>query len=220
MKLERIKGKIPEVIYEVLSKEIAEFRPAQVKAINSGLLEGKNLLVCTPTASGKTLIAELASLKAILEKKGKVVYIAPLKALASEKFADFKNRYRGIIKVALSIGDIDSDDSYLAGFDMIICTAEKLDSLIRHGCSWLGAIRVIVIDEIHTLNDTQRGPVLEILITMLREIVSSAQILGLSATIGNPEEIAEWLDASLVIDDWRSVRLYKGIYLKGEVELL
>lgn len=220
MHLKKIKGKIPSQLYEILSKEITELRPAQVKAIKSGLLEGKNLLVCTPTASGKTLIAELSSLKSIIEGKGKTVYIVPLKALASEKFNDFKNRYGQIAKVALSIGEIDSADPYLAEYDLIICTAEKLDSLIRHHTPWLNSISVIVIDEIHMLNDPQRGPTLEILITILREIVKKAQILALSATIGNPEELAEWLNANLVLDDWRPVKLYKGVYFDGEIEFV
>ena len=122
MELQDIKEKLPKEFYGVLEKEIKEFRPAQKKAIKAGLLEEKNLLVCTPTASGKTLIAELAFMKAILERKGKAVYIVPLKALASEKFKDFKKRYSSLIRIAMSIGDIDSSDPYLAEYDLIICT--------------------------------------------------------------------------------------------------
>ena len=218
MNIQDIKEKIPSGLYEILSKEISELRPAQEKSINQGLLDGKNLLVCTPTASGKTLIAELACLKTILEHKGKAVYIVPLKALASEKFNDFKKRYGSIIKVALSIGDIDSADNYLADYDLIVCTSEKLDSLIRHHSPWISQINVIAVDEIHMLNDTERGPTLEIIITILRQLLKKLQIIGLSATIGNPEELAEWLDANLVIDNWRPVKLMKGIYLEGEVE--
>jgi len=218
MQLSSIKNKIPEQLYGVLEKEITELRPAQSKAIKHGLLEGKNLLVCTPTASGKTLIAELAALKSILEGKGKAVYIVPLKALASEKYKDFKQRYGHLIKVALSIGDIDSTDSYLAEYDLIITVSEKLDSLIRHHVPWLSLISTIIIDEIHLLNDPGRGPTLEILITILKQLLKKSQIIGLSATIGNPEELAEWLKANLVLDDWRPVKLHKGILLDGEIE--
>jgi helicase len=176
------------------------------------------MLVCTPTASGKTLIAELAALKSIIEGSGKAIYIVPLKALANEKYKDFKKRYDGIAKVALSIGDIDSTDSYLIDYDLIITTSEKLDSLIRHHAPWLSLISTIIIDEIHLLNDAGRGPTLEILITILRQLLKKAQIIGLSATIGNPEELSEWLKAELVIDNWRPVKLHKGVYLNGEVE--
>lgn len=218
MDLESIKNRIPKELYEILKKDIEELRPAQKKAIESGLLDGKNLLVCTPTASGKTLIAELAALKSIIEGKGKAIYIVPLKALASEKLKDFKKRYDGTVKIALSIGDIDSADSYLIDYDLIITTSEKLDSLIRHHAPWLSLISTIIIDEVHLLNDPSRGPTLEILITILRQLLKKSQIIALSATIGNPEELAEWLKAELVADDWRPVELHKGVYLDGEVD--
>ncbi|MDP6648407.1 MAG: DEAD/DEAH box helicase [Candidatus Woesearchaeota archaeon] len=218
MELRLIKHKIPKELYTILEKEVKELRPAQEKAIKKGLLERKNLLVCTPTASGKTLIAELAALKSIIGGNGKAIYIVPLKALASEKYKDFKKRYDGIAKVALSIGDIDSTDSYLVDYDLIITTSEKLDSLIRHHAPWLSLISTIIIDEIHLLNDPGRGPTLEILITILRQLLNKAQIIALSATIGNPEELSEWLKAELVIDDWRPVKLHKGVYLDGDIE--
>src|SRR3989338_1312526 len=102
MKIGSIKDKIPEELYEaLLSEKIIEMRPAQEKAIGKGLLEGKNILVCTPTASGKTLIAELACFKAVFEKRGKAVYIVPLKALASEKYNDFRRKYGKKAKIAL-----------------------------------------------------------------------------------------------------------------------
>ncbi len=218
MELKLIKGEIPEKLYAILEKEIRELRPAQEKAVKKGLLDGKNLLVCTPTASGKTLIAELAALKSIIEGRGKAIYIVPLKALASEKYKDFRKRYDNSAKVALSIGDFDSADSYLIDYDLIICTAEKLDSLIRHHTPWLSLVSVIIIDEVHLLNDAERGPTLEILITILRQLLKKSQIIALSATIGNPRELAEWLNAELVEDDWRPVKLHKGVYLNGEVE--
>jgi helicase len=218
MELKLIKNKIPEKLYTILEKEITELRPAQEKAIKKGLLERKSLLVCTPTASGKTLIAELAALKSIIEGNGKAIYIVPLKALASEKYKDFRKRYEGIAKVALSIGDIDSADSYLVDYDLIITTSEKLDSLIRHHAPWLSLISTIIIDEVHLLNDPGRGPTLEIIITILRQLLKKSQIIALSATIGNPEELANWLDANLVIDNWRPVELHKGVYLNGEIE--
>lgn len=218
MELKSIKNSIPEELYEILEKEITKLRPAQEKSIKKGLLEGKNLLVCTPTASGKTLIAELAALKSIIEGKGKTVYIVPLKALAFEKYKDFKRKYSKIAKIALSIGNIDSSDPYLADCDLLVVTAEKLDSLTRHHAPWLTSIATVVIDEIHLLNDSERGPTLEILITILKKLLKNVQIIGLSATIGNAEELSEWLDADLVVDEWRPVKLHKGIYFDGKIE--
>ncbi|MBW3015853.1 DEAD/DEAH box helicase [Candidatus Woesearchaeota archaeon] len=208
---------IPKELKEILSN-IDELRPAQEKSINAGLLKGKNLLVCTPTASGKTLVAELAAMSSIMNRIGKAVYIVPLKALATEKHKDFIKKYRAHANIGISIGDLDKKEDYLQKYDFIIVTAEKLDSLIRHNVSWLKDISTIIIDEIHLLNDPGRGPTLEILITMLRQLLPRAQIIALSATIGNPSELAEWLDADLVLDNWRPVELKKGIYFKEKIE--
>jgi len=219
MNFEEIKGKLPEKAYEILSQDIKKLLPCQEKSVKKGLFEGKNLLVCTPTASGKTLIAELAFCKAIFEGKGKAIYIVPLKALASEKNKDFLKRYGKVMRIALSIGDFDSVDSYLMDYDLIITTSEKLDSLIRHHTPWLNLVSTVIFDEIHLLNDPGRGPTLEILITILKKILPKVQIIGLSATIGNPKQLAKWLEAELVEDDWRPVKLHKGTYLQGKVEL-
>ena len=218
MDIKKIKQHIPEKLYKIISEDIDELRPSQIKAIDAGLFEENNLLICTPTASGKTLIAELAAVKNILERKGKAVYIVPLRALANEKFKEFKKKYGKLFRIALSIGDTDSADPYLMDYDFIFTTSEKLDSLIRHHSPWLKYIKTVIIDEIHLMNDPGRGPTLEILITILRKLLEKPQLIALSATIGNPEELAEWLDASLVTDSWRPVKLEEGIYYNGEIE--
>lgn len=220
MHLKDIKSRIPEKFYEALRKEgISELRPSQSKSVQAGLLERKNILVCTPTASGKTLVGEIAAIKSILEAKGKSLYIVPLKALATEKYREFVRKYP-FVDTALSIGDLDSPEHRLAKKDLIVCTAEKLDSLLRHKVEWIKDVGCIVVDEIHLLNDPGRGPTLEIILTITKRLLPQAQIVGLSATIGNPEDLADWLDAELVLDDWRPVELKKGIYLGGKIEFL
>lgn len=219
--LNEISVKLPMPIVEILKKDIVSLRPCQEKAVHAGLLEGKNLLVCTPTASGKTLIAEMACLTAILSRKGKAVYIVPLKALANEKFKDFTRRWGSLCSVCLSIGDVDDHGPILESKDFIICTAEKLDAVMRHRAQWVSSVACVVIDEIHLLNDPGRGPTLEILITMLRTVAKQnqhVQFIGLSATIGNPQELADWLDAELIVDDWRPSPLFKGVYYDGRIE--
>lgn len=219
MKLSKFKKEIPGTIFDVLEKRgFEELRPSQEKSIKAGLFKDKNLLVCTPTASGKTLVAELGILNAIFHDKGKAVYVVPLRALASEKFKDFKKRYDKFFSIAISSGDIDSADSYLEKYDLIITTSEKLDSLIRHRAPWLSRVKVMVLDEIHLLNDPGRGPTLEIIMTIMKKLVSNIQIIGLSATIGNPKELAGWMDAKLVVDKWRPVRLDKGVFLNEKIE--
>ena len=216
-KAEELKGKIPEELFRIISSEIEEFRPSQTKAIDAGLLEGKNLLVCTPTASGKTLIAEIALMSAILGGKGKGIYAVPLKALASEKYKDFTKKYGHLAKIKLLTSDLDS--SWAPDCDLCICTNEKLDSLLRRrNQSWIGSIKTVVIDEIHLLNELSRGPVIEIVITILKKKLKRLQLIGLSATIGNPGELAHWLEAELILDEWRPVKLHQGIYLDGEID--
>ena len=210
--------RIPRVIRSLIEKqEIKELRPAQSKALDAGLLKDKSLIICTPTSSGKTLVAELAFLNHFLNKKGKSVYTCPLKALATEKYKEFRIKYPEI-KVALSIGDPEKKEPFLDQADLIICSNERLDSLIRQEPQWVKEISLLVVDEIHLLNEVSRGPTLEIVITLLKRLNEKLQILGLSATIGNPEELAEWLQAETILDYWRPVELYKGIYLENEID--
>ena len=191
-------------------QKFPNLNPVQEKSVNSGLLDSKSLLVCAPTASGKTLVATMAITKHLGE--GKVIYLVPLKALANEKFKEYRDLLADTsYKVIQSTGDIDSESGYLANYDLLILTTEKLDSLIRHKVSWLSEVKLVVIDEIHLLNDPNRGPTLEVIITLLKKLISP-QIIGLSATIGNPKALSNWLGAELVIDDWRPVELKQGTY--------
>ncbi|MBS3141942.1 DEAD/DEAH box helicase [Candidatus Woesearchaeota archaeon] len=221
MLIQKYEDHIPKDTYSVLLQEgITELRPCQIKAIDKGVMHGKSMIVCSPTASGKTLVGEMACINTIVHQGKKAVYIVPLKALANEKFRDFRKRYGNKIKIALSIGDLDESESYLASYDLIICTAEKLDSLLRHHTPWITSVKTIVVDEIHLLNDPGRGPTLEVLMTLLRQVIPGLQIIGLSATIGNPEMLAAWLEAELVLDGWRPVKLHEGVYLDGEIEFV
>lgn len=206
----------PPPVLEILKKELEILNPPQAAALNAGLLERKNIVVASPTASGKTMIAELAILKNFLSSRGKAVYIVPLKALASEKYSEFSEKYRKIgMKIAISIGDLDSNDTWLENHDLIIASNEKMDSLLRHEAKWVSSVSLVVCDEVHMLNDVSRGPTLEIVLTRMRDMCD-AQFLALSATIKNAEEIAEWLGANLVKSDYRPVKLYYGVAYPDE----
>jgi len=213
MKVEELR--IDERIKEVLKKRgISELYPPQAEALTSGILKGENALIAIPTASGKTLIAEIAIVNRLLKEGGKAVYLVPLKALAEEKFKEFKDWEELGLKVAMATGDYDSKDEWLGGYDIIIATAEKFDSLLRHGSSWIRNVKVLVVDEIHLIGSRDRGATLEFIIT---QMLNRAQIIGLSATIGNPEELAEWLNAKLIKSDWRPVKLRRGVFYQGFV---
>jgi helicase len=215
---------IPEQLKEVtLRSGIAELYPPQEEAVNCGVLNCKNLVLASPTASGKTLIAELAGLKHVLERNGKVIYLTPLRALANEKYDEFK-KYCSLRKkdgkrvtVGISTGDFDSKDPWLQRNDIIVTTNEKADSLLRHRAKWMEEITLVVADEIHLLNEAERGPTLEVVLARLMQVSPGTQILALSATIRNVDEIAEWLKAHHVATEWRPVTLKEGVLLNNEI---
>jgi helicase len=216
---------VPKLVKEVtLRSGIDELYPPQKEAIQAGVLEGKNLILASPTASGKTLIAELCSLKQVLENNGKVIYLSPLRALANEKFDEFK-KYTSIqkadgrqVRVGISTGDFDSGDPWLGRYDIIVTTNEKADSLLRHRVKWMDGISLVVADEVHLLNDGDRGPTLEVVLARLMQVNPEMQVLALSATIRNVEEIAAWLKAGYVITEWRPVSLKEGVLLHEEIQ--
>ncbi len=206
---------LPEYFKQHYTK-FPNLTPIQEKSVKAGLLDNKSQLICAPTASGKTLVATMAIANTL--GKGKAIYLVPLKALANEKFKEYQKLLENTkYKVIMSTGDIDSESNYLANYDLLILTTEKLDSLLRHKVAWIGEIKTVVVDEIHLLNDPKRGPTLEIILTLLKSLIQP-QIIGLSATIGNPQELAQWLEADLVIDTWRPVELKQGIYCEEKTE--
>ncbi|KXB01547.1 hypothetical protein AKJ44_02400, partial [candidate division MSBL1 archaeon SCGC-AAA261F17] len=206
---------LPEEVTEVLEESgITELYPPQAKAIEKGVLDGKSLTFAIPTAAGKTLVAELCMLKSILEEGGKCLYVVPLRALASEKFEEFKGKYESLgVEVGVATGDYDVSGSELARYDILVATSEKVDSLLRHKAKWLADLStVVVFDEIHLINDPGRGPTLEVLAARLRQLNPDLQVLGLSATISNSSSIADWLSAQHVRSEWRPVPLKEGVY--------
>jgi helicase len=220
MQASELKGSLPNEMLETMEQRgIKSLTPPQELAVKRGLLKGENMVVASPTASGKTFIAEMAMLHSVVWDRKKAVYVAPMRALVSEKYEEFKEAYP-FLKIAMSIGDLDSLDKWLSGYDIVFVSTEKFDSLIRHGLDWLGDIGCVVIDEVHMLDDPSRGPTLEILMTKLRRLCKGAQLLALSATVGNAKEIAKWLDAELVESDYRPVRLEKGVTFSGKAYYL
>jgi len=208
---------IPEKIKNFYVKQgLTQLYPPQEQAIRTGVLDGANLLAAIPTASGKTLIAELAMLTSIL-KGGKALYIVPLRALASEKYEYFKKFSEIGIRAGISTGEFDSRDEWLANNDVIVATSEKVDSLIRNGASWMLGITVVVADEVHLIDSANRGPTLEVILSKLQSN-KQIQIIALSATIGNAGEIADWLKARVVTSTWRPVELNEGTFFKDVIK--
>ncbi len=203
-------------IAEILRSDgIEKLYPTQTSTIPH-VIEGKNLVAAVPTASGKSLIGYIALLRAF--KQGhRGMYIVPLRALASEKYEELKHFEKIGARVAVSTGDLDSKGENLRKFDIVVATSEKADSLLRHSSTWIGELSVLVVDEIHLINDAERGPTLEMVIARLRKLVPNIQVVGLSATIKNSKQIADWLEAEHVTSEWRPVDLKYGSYCDGEI---
>ena len=109
--------------------------------------------------------------------------------------------------IGLGIGDSTSEAKKINECDILVCTSEKLDSIVRNRSEVMSNVSIIVADEFHLLNDVSRGPTLEINLTKLRYLKPNAQIIALSATVGNCQELANWLGADLITSDWRPVAL-------------
>ncbi len=198
----------PDLLADYTGRGITELYPPQAACVEAGLFAGKNLLIAIPTASGKTLVAEMAMHHQV-GRGGKCLYIVPLRALASEKFEEFSGKG---LRVGIATGDFDRRDEYLGRNDIIVATSEKVDSLLRNRTPWLAEVTLLVIDEVHLIDDPSRGATLEMVIAKLRHKNPAIQIIALSATIGNPGDLAGWLGAELVESDWRPVDLRDGVF--------
>ena len=220
MNIERLE--LPDTAIDFLkSQGFEKLYPPQADSVKSGLLKGKSILVSAPTASGKTLIAMLAMLSYISKNKGKVIYLSPLRALAAEKFSEFKKLEKislgNKVKVAISTGDFENIEKNLEKSNVLILTNEKMDSIIRHSAEWVDEIGLVISDEVHLIGDENRGPTLEMILTQLKLLDTKPQIVGLSATITNSDEVADWLGCKLVKNDWRPVPLSEGVCEGGKV---
>jgi helicase len=189
----------------VAGKGIETLYPPQAAAVEAGVGRGENVLAAMPTASGKTLVAQIAMVTA----DGPALYVVPLRALATEKYETFQ-AVPGQ-DVGIATGDYESTDEELAAHDIVVATSEKVDAAIRNGADWIESIACAVIDEVHLLDETGRGPTLEMTIAKLR-LLCDPQLVALSATVANAAELADWLDAAVVDSDWRPVDLRTGVY--------
>lgn len=191
--------------------------PAQQLSVEAGLLYGKDLLVVAATASGKTFIGEMAGLKNYLEKRGRMLFLVPLVALANQKYDRFSKKYENVATTSVMTGtsrvnlpETRPVGNRGAGGGIVVGTYEGVDNLLRKGTS-LKNIGTIVIDEVQMLEDPERGHRLDGLIARLKYIAPKAQFLYLSATIGSPHLLAKKLGATLVSYADRPVALERHL---------
>ncbi|MFQ3294040.1 MAG: helicase [Halobacteriales archaeon] len=199
------------LLHHFREQGIGELYPPQAAAIEAGVAEGEDAVLAVPTATGKTFVAQVAMLTA----DGPALYVVPLRALATEKYEEF-SALPGV-SVGIATGDYDATEADLAGEDIVVATSEKVDAALRNDADWVAAVGCVVVDEIHLLDAEGRGPTLEMVLAGIRRRAPTIQIVGLSATVGNAAAIADWLDATLVADDWRPVELRRGIFADGTI---
>ena len=169
---------------------------------------GKSVVVCAPTGAGKTCIAQMAIHKALNEGH-RIFYTTPLKALSNQKYSDFSEKY-GVDKVGLLTGDT----SINRDAQIVVMTTEVFRNML-YGTNFgsvsdnLKDVRYVVLDEVHYMNDEQRGTVWE---ESIIYCPTNVQIIALSATVANSQQLTDWINTvhsktELVYTDFRPVPL-------------
>ena len=206
----------PEVIQLWGELESQTLLPVQELAVKRyGLFDKGNLLVQAPTSSGKTFIGEMAAVHTALRRK-KVVYLVPLKALAEEKYFEFKEKYDAYgLHVIISTRDHREFDAQLedGAFSIAVVVYEKLSQLLVRRPERIEEIELVIADELELLSDPERGAMAELLLA--RILQSRCRLIGLSAVIGETEKLAEWMKAQLVFYEQRPVELRYGVLHEG-----
>ncbi|KAI9786247.1 MAG: hypothetical protein M1839_007658 [Geoglossum umbratile] len=213
------------LLEEIYGKRFQFFNPMQTQIFHCLYHTPANVLLGSPTGSGKTVAAELAMWWAFREKPGsKVVYIAPMKALVRERVQDWRARLTqkmGLRLVELT-GDNTPDTRTIRHADIIITTPEKWDGISR---SWqtrgyVRQVSLVIIDEIHLLGG-DRGPILEIIVSRMNYIASqsknSVRLVGMSTACANAMDLGNWLGVKEGLFNFRhSVRpVPLEIYIDG-----
>lgn len=213
---------VHDKLKNILLDGLEELLPVQALSVEAGLIDGKNQLIISATATGKTLIGELAGINNILNCRGKMLFLVPLVALANQKYEQFTKRYSSIAATSLRVGT--SRVGYKTkgimtalSSGIIVGTYEGIDFIIRSGKGrQLGNIGTVVIDEVHMLEDDERGHRLDGLIARLKFTSPDAQFIYLSATVGKPEWLAEKLGAGLIVFEERPVPIDRHLVFTPE----
>ncbi len=187
--------------------------PAQQAVVDRGLLSsGFNCVLQMPTGSGKTWLAELA-MDEVLRSGRRAVYLTPLRAQADELLARWRQRFGEDVVGVFTGAYGQPGRPYPLPFGkarLLIMTPERLDACTRawrHHWNWIPEVDLLVVDELHLLGDPQRGPRLEGGVLRLMRLNPFVRLLGLSATLGNREQLADWLEGVEFASEWRPIPL-------------
>ncbi|MFW9921669.1 MAG: DEAD/DEAH box helicase [Candidatus Thorarchaeota archaeon] len=226
-------NKIPKQIFENIKKQgIKQLTDIQKKAFPY-ISSNENLVIVSPSGTGKTLIAETIAMIDILEEEdlfekellhskivtkfdkknirknrninSKTIFLVPLRALAEEKANKIARTYKEFnIKIHMSISEVDFNEEEINSSHILISTYERFRIILSRMPNLLFSIKNVIIDEFHLLGDKHRGVNLE---TILTTILDNTRLILLSATIENPEDVANWLHAKLIYSNKRLIPL-------------
>ena len=193
-----------------LEAATVELNPAQKEVVASGLLtSGFNCVLQMPTGAGKTWLAEQA-IAATLKNGARAIYVTPLRALANELVERWRQRFKEV-EVGVFTGEYGQRQAFPVPFEqarLLVMTPERLDACTRHWRShwgWFPQVSLLVVDELHLLGDPGRGPRLEGALMRASRLNPFLQIIGLSATLGNRAELADWLGGVHYGSEWRPI---------------
>ena len=208
---------IPQAIVDIWKREESDtLLPVQELAVKQGgALKGQNLLVVSPTSSGKTFIGEMAAVQKSLQRMGSI-FLVPFKALAEEKYLDFREKYEAYgIQVVISSGDRREfdEDIRLGTYGIALLTFEKMAGLLVAAPELLTACGLVVVDEVQMMMDKQRGARLELLLTKIRQVRPELQIIALSAVLDDLNGLETWLGCQVVTVTERPIELREGTHL-------
>jgi len=214
---------IPSYILNIWERYYSPYLlQAQEDAVrNFGILDyndkNKNLLVITPTSSGKTFIGEMAAITQIIHQQ-KTIYLVPLKSLAQEKYKNFKNLYSKceLEIVTSSRYHREDDDKIIKGdYNIAVIVYEKFHYFLFKYPDFLAEVSLIIVDELQMINDPGRGPLLESMIDHLKIKEKNPRIIALSTPLENQEAVLKWFSAKALLSHYRPIELRKGIVRKG-----
>jgi helicase len=204
----------PEPLVAEWAKAVAELTPVQERAVEVGVLENaSNLLVVAPTTSGKTFVGEMAAATAAYKTRRPALFLVPFRALADEHYELFRERYGDLLSVVISTSDWGEFDSDIrsGNFGLGVLTYEKLTGLLVSRPLLLADVSVLVVDELQMLGDRGRGPGLELMLTQVMRSDPRPQLVALSASLDQLNNVDQWLDAEVIHENERPIPLDEGV---------
>jgi ATP-dependent DNA helicase len=187
----------------------------QVNALTSGIADGTSMVVCAPTSSGKTLVAEIAVYTRLREAK-RTIYLVSHKALADQKYEDFQKKFGDLSDKPIATVGLSTGDREEGNYDalLLVATYEKALSLLVS--NQIDPNQTLVIaDELQIIGEQGRGPDIESLCAIFLQR-GIEQFIALTATVENPEELAAWLNCGLTISYSREIDLQQEVWHDGK----